>query len=72
MTSKNKWKMTSIFFDPTRKTTSKKMKDNLKKNKKNGIRPKIKIKNGRRDNKWKTTSKKMEDEPINQNQSNWL
>ena len=47
-------------------TTSKKMEDDLKKNEKNGRRPKKKFKNGRR------PRKKMEDEPINQNQPNWL
>ena len=42
----------------------KKMEDDDKKNKKKRRRPK-RI-------KWKTTSKKMENEPINQNQPNWL
>ena len=42
-------------------TTSKKMEDDLKKNK-----------DDKKNKKWKTTFKKMEDEPINQNQSNWL
>ena len=39
----------------------KKMEDDLKKNKKMKTTKKI---------KWKTTYKKMEDEPINQNQPN--
>ena len=50
------------------------MEDDLKKRKR-GRRPQ-KNKNGRRpqkNKKWKTTSKyKMEDEPINQSQPNWL
>ena len=43
------------------------MEDDLKKRKqrKKGRRPK-------KNKKWKMTSKKMEDEPINQNQPNWL
>jgi hypothetical protein len=42
------------------------MEDNLKKKKKKMEDDLKKIK------KWKTTSKQMEDEPINQNQPNWL
>ena len=49
------------YFDPTRKTTSKKMKDYLKKYK-NGRQPK-KIKKMeddlKKNKKWKTTSKKI-------------
>ena len=54
------------YFDPTRKTTSKKMEDDLNKNKKNGRQPQQKNENGRQSNFfWKTrmtTSKKMEDD----------
>ena len=38
------------YFDPTKKTTSKKMEDDLKKKLKNGRRPQKKLKNGRRPN----------------------
>ena len=49
------------------------MEDDLKKNKKNGRRPKkIKKMKTTKKKKWKTTKTKMEDEPINQNQPNWL
>ena len=44
-------------------TTSKKMEDELKKRK---------MKTTKINKKWKTTYKKIEDEPINQNQHNWL
>ena len=43
------------------------MKDDIKKNKKNEDDLKKIIQK-----KWKTTLKKLEDEPINQNQPNWL
>ena len=63
------------------------MEDDVKKNKKNGSQPqkKIKLKTTMlTSKKWKTNSfhkkektrkttlQKMEDEPINQNQPNWL
>jgi hypothetical protein len=43
-----------------------KMDDKLKKKKRKTTKKNTKLK------KWKMTSKKMEDEPINQNQPNWL
>ena len=63
---------------PTKKI---KMEDNLQKNgrqpqknwEKNGRRlEKKKKEDDLKKLKWKTTSKKIEDEPINQNQPNWL
>ena len=61
------------YFDTTNKTTSKKMEDALKKIK-NGRRPNFFVEKTRMttSKKWKMTSKKKEDKPINQNQPNLL
>jgi hypothetical protein len=54
------------YFDPNRKTTSKKIEDALKIKKKRKTTSK-EMEDDLKKDEWKTTSKKMEEEPINQN-----